>query len=83
MPCRSSKDHKTNEMYINISVQFVRNEAAQLPCPGFVTFGINLTVFVDTLSIERCQKEPKEPEFSSLMVAVCYLEFQIDSKGFT
>jgi hypothetical protein len=57
-------------MYINVSVQFNKNEAAQLPFPGFVTFGINLTVFVDTLLIERCQKEPKEPEFSSLMVAL-------------
>jgi hypothetical protein len=82
MPCRSSKSHRMNEMYINVSVQFAMNEAAQLPFPGFVTFGINLTVFDDTLSTERCQKEPKEPEVSSVMVGVCYREFQIDSKGF-
>jgi hypothetical protein len=49
-----------------------QNEESKLPFPGFVTFGINLTVFDDTLSIERCQKELKEPELSSVMVMVCY-----------
>jgi hypothetical protein len=48
------------------------NEESQLPFPGFVTFGINLTVFEDTLSIERCQKELNEPELSSVMVVACY-----------
>jgi hypothetical protein len=38
---------------------------------------MNLTVLEDTLSTERCQKELKEPELSSVMVLAGYLNSKL------
>jgi hypothetical protein len=40
-----------------------------------------LTVFDDTLSIERCQKELKDAEFSSVIAMVCYPNSKLIPKG--
>jgi len=44
------------------------NDESELPLPGLVVFGMNLTDLKDTLSTPFCQKALKEPELSSVML---------------